>query len=97
MAEWIQAAADRLGSSSKIVSLPGGLAKFALAALEYVHLAPLRRDQYAVADLDYYLDASHAREDLGWEPRLGGVEAALATLDWFLEERAVPSKSEVTA
>ena len=52
--------------------------------LEAVRLSPLLRDQYLIADRDYYMDAKNARERLGWAPQWGGLDAILATFSWYL-------------
>ena len=46
---------------------------------------------------EQYLDASKARERLGWRPRYGMEEAIRETVDWYREhfaaEAAAPSKT----
>lgn len=87
MRQWIEAVARRAGSRSRVVNLPGALVKPMLAALEAVRLAPLRKDQYFIADLDYIVDTTLARTRLGWVPRYSDVDAALQTFAWYLEHR----------
>ena len=88
MREWIEAVKELAGSRSPIVGVPGRAVKPVLRLLEAVRLAPLRKDQYLIADVDYYMDASLAKEDLGWSPRYTGREAILDTYRWYLERRA---------
>jgi dTDP-glucose 4,6-dehydratase len=87
MREWLTALIAEARSPSALVSLPGVLAKPGLALLEFARLSPLRREQYAIMDRDYVLDATAARGRLGWVPRHGGVEAALAMFRWYRETR----------
>ena len=66
--------------------------KLWLAVLERARLAPLRREQYEIADRDYVLDIESSRA-LGWAPIATGVEAALATFDWYRSARSGPGST----
>jgi dTDP-glucose 4,6-dehydratase len=87
MRTWIAHLASIVHSRSRVIPLPGALVKPLLAALELVHAAPLRRDQYLIADRDYFLDGTLAREELGWTPRWSSLEAIEANFRWYLETR----------
>ena len=82
MREWIEAVKELTGSRSRIIGIPGAAVKPALALLERVRLAPLRKDQYLIADVDYYMDAGRANRLLGWSPRYTGRDAILDTYRW---------------
>jgi nucleoside-diphosphate-sugar epimerase len=84
MREWISAVRTQAGSRSPIVGVPGRAVKPVLAALERVRLAPLRKDQFLIADLDYFMDASLAKEELGWTPSHSGLDAILDTYRWHI-------------
>ena len=84
MREWIEAVKRVDRSRSPIIGVPGRAVKPVLALLERVRLAPLRKDQFLIADIDYYMDASLAKEDLGWSPRYTGLEAILDTYRWYV-------------
>jgi nucleoside-diphosphate-sugar epimerase len=88
MREWIEAVKEIAGSRSRIVGVPGRAVKPVLALLERVKLAPLRKDQYLIADIDYYMDASLAKKDLGWSPRYTGHEAILDTYRAYVARSA---------
>lgn len=85
MRTWIAHLASIVHSRSRVIPLPGALVKPLLAALEVVHAAPLRRDQYLIADRDYFLDGTLARQELGWTPRWSSLEAIEANFRWYLE------------
>ena len=85
MREWIEAVKKVAGSRSIIIGVPGGVVKPVLALLERVRLAPLRKDQYLIADVDYFMDASLAKKDLDWSPRYTGRDAILDTYRWHVE------------
>jgi dTDP-glucose 4,6-dehydratase len=93
MREWIGAVIEFARSSSRIVGIPGRPLKMAMRALETVRLAPLRKDQYLIADIDYYLDTTLARERLGWRPQWTGTDAMLATFRWYTGERGAAAGS----
>lgn len=90
MREWIEAVKKAAGSRSPIIGVPGRAVKPLLAVLERVRLAPLRKDQYLIADVDYYMDASLAKEELGWSPRFTGTEAILDTYRSFITSASLP-------
>lgn len=83
MREWITALIAEVDSRSVIRVAPARLAEAGLWLLELAHRSPLRREQYAIAGRDYHLDTRAARERLGWVPRRGGVDAALASFRWY--------------
>jgi dTDP-glucose 4,6-dehydratase len=92
MREWIDAVIVLAGSKSRVVGIPGGPLKLGLRALEMAHVSPLRKDQYLIADLDYYMDTSHAQKTLGWKPKWSGTDAALDTFRWYITTDAVRAK-----
>jgi dTDP-glucose 4,6-dehydratase len=83
MREWIEKVIEVEGSRSKVVGIPGKPLKAVFRALEPLRLSPLRKDQYLIADIDYYLDATLAKNTLGWTPKWGGVDAILETFRWY--------------
>jgi nucleoside-diphosphate-sugar epimerase len=93
MREWIGTLIAEAGSASVIRAVPVGLAEAGLGLLERAHLAPLRREQYAIASRDYWLDTSAARARLGWVPRWGGLDAALALFRWYRATRGWASEA----
>lgn len=84
MRDWIELVIAAAGSRSRVLPVPSVPLKLALRALERVRLAPLRADQYEIADRDYYLDTTATRRDFGWEPRWTGADAALDTFHWYV-------------
>jgi dTDP-glucose 4,6-dehydratase len=98
MREWIGEVIAKARSRSRIVPVPGGPVKAALRALEAAHVSPLRKDQYLIADVDYYLDTTAAQQRLGWQPKWTGTAAILETFRWFTtERRAVPDAAATRA
>lgn len=91
MREWITALIADSGSRSTFRTAPAMLAEAGLWLLERAHRSPLRREQYAIAGRDYYLDTKAARERLGWIPRWGGIDAALALFRWYRATRGSAS------
>ena len=68
----------------------------ALRALETAHISPLRKDQYLIADVDYYLDTTAAQRALGWKPKWTGTDAILDTFRWFTTERRAVADAPAT-
>lgn len=64
----------RAGSISRVVSLPKLPARLALWMLHGVRMSPLSPEQFRIADVDYVLDTSAARRELGWTPRYDDAE-----------------------
>jgi dTDP-glucose 4,6-dehydratase len=82
MREWIAALIAESGSRSTLMESPALAVKLWLRLLEPLRLAPLRREQYEIADRDYVLDIAPARA-IGWAPRATGSDAALAAFRWY--------------
>jgi dTDP-glucose 4,6-dehydratase len=93
MREWMQAVITKAGSRSRIFGIPGAPLKFAFRYLEMIRLSPLRKDQYLIADRDYYMSSANAEKELGWSPKWTGTDAILDTFRWYTSrnsERANP-------
>lgn len=73
------------GSASRVVAVPAGPARAALAGLDRVGLSPLSAWHYRTAALDFVVDPSLAQRELGWEPRSSSGDALAAAYDWFAE------------
>jgi dTDP-glucose 4,6-dehydratase len=58
----------RARSKSRLVHLPGGLAKLGLWALDLARISPMTREQYSLADVNYVLDIARAAHELDWRP-----------------------------
>ncbi|HEY2736711.1 MAG TPA: NAD(P)-dependent oxidoreductase, partial [Polyangiales bacterium] len=87
MRSWVETVIARTRSTSSFRPLPAAPLKWSFARLEQLRLSPLRRDQYLIADIDYFMDAGLARRELGWQPRWTGEEAILDTLRWYLTQQ----------
>ena len=87
---------EHAGTGSKITPIPGWLARLCLVVLDTLRLSPLGTEHYLIADKDFLLDCSKAKSLLGWEPKLGAVDAFNSTYDWFVENRD-QLKSEMSA
>ncbi len=64
----------RAESGSRVRPTPASLVHAALWALHSVRLSPLTPEQFRIANVDYVLDTSRAREELGWTPRDSDAE-----------------------
>jgi dTDP-glucose 4,6-dehydratase len=64
----LQALIARAGSRSMLVPTPGAAVQGVLALLDRLGLTLLYPEQFAIADLDYVLDTTRTRAELGWVP-----------------------------
>jgi nucleoside-diphosphate-sugar epimerase len=96
MREWMQAVIQKAGSRSKIIGIPGAPLKFAFRWLETVRLSPLRKDQYLIADRDYFMSSGRAEKELGWAPKWTGTDAILDTFRWYTSGKKLPDPTPPT-
>ena len=75
----------RAGSRSRLLALPPRPAQLALRLLWSVRLSPMTPEQFLIAPLDYVLDISAARADLGFEPRHHDTDTVVATYRWYVD------------
>lgn len=64
----------RAGTGSRVTPLPLAPANAALWVLHAVRLSPLVPEQFRIAGVDYVLDTSAAKHNLGWAPELSDIE-----------------------
>jgi dTDP-glucose 4,6-dehydratase len=79
MREWIEAIIAHVSSKSRVVPLPGAPIKLGLRVLERLRLSPLRAEQYELADVNFVLDTSEARQRLGWSETETPMEFLLSS------------------
>lgn len=64
----------RAGSASRVRPTSARWVHAALWTLQLARLSPLTPEQFRIANVDYVLDTSRAREKLGWMPRDSDTE-----------------------
>ncbi len=74
----------RVGSRSRILTLPAGLGRMGLRMLWSVRLSPLNPEQFLIAPLDYVLDTSAARTGLGFVARHHDTDSLFAAYQWYV-------------
>lgn len=77
--ELVDQVISRVGSASKVRSIPEPLARLAVGLLRPFGKAPLEPEHLAIAVADYVFDITRARQVLGWTPRWSNLEAMLDT------------------
>jgi len=77
------------GSSSRVRSLPEGLAINTLRALYWMRLSPLVPWHYLTYHKPCYFDVQPLL-DMGWKPRYSNMAMLQESYDWFLEEAEKP-------
>jgi nucleoside-diphosphate-sugar epimerase len=70
------------GSTSKVTSLPAGIAINTLRALDLLHLSPLAPWHYLTYHKPFHFDVQPLIK-LGWKPRYSNDEMFRESFDWF--------------
>ncbi len=73
-------------SRSVIVPFPAVIIKSVLHVLTALHISPLEKEQYGIADQDYVLDTSRAKEELGWVPRFRDEMMVQEAYQYYLSQ-----------
>lgn len=60
---------EQVGSRSILLPVNGNFIKFALSVLGKAGIELMFEEQYRIADCDYLVDITQAREELGWIPQ----------------------------
>lgn len=84
-------------SGSRIVHIPSAPAKFALGALERLHLSPVYRWVYDTADQDSYVSIDKAQRELGWMPQYSNAQILIKTYQWYLDRGKVLAQATGTS
>jgi len=72
-----------VGSKSRIVGVPAGLARAGVTMLRWVGRAPLEPEHLRIALGEYVFSIDKAQRVLGWQPRWHQVDAMLQTYAWL--------------
>jgi nucleoside-diphosphate-sugar epimerase len=80
------------GSPSRVTPIPASLLRSAARALNVFGLSPIVPEHYLLADRNFVLDITRARERLGWEPAGDNVRITCEAFDWYKEnwEKVAP-------
>jgi dTDP-glucose 4,6-dehydratase len=73
------------GSKSKLLHLPQRLATFGLDLLFAIRMSPLFPEQYKIASVDYLLDTSKAKKELGWLPEYSDQQMISEAYEYYLD------------
>jgi nucleoside-diphosphate-sugar epimerase len=84
--DMVRALIAHAGTGSPLVKIPAGLLRGAARALHGVGLSPIVPEHYILADSNFVLDISAAREGLGWTPRYGNIEMMCDAYDSYIAE-----------
>jgi len=75
--------AKYLGREPRVHAVPVGLFKAALRLLNLVGRSPLEPDHFLLADSDFVLAITKAKETLGWTPTKTNLEMIVETYEWY--------------
>lgn len=83
VAEQVQALIAHAESSSEVTRIPASLLRNAARVLNLAGLSPIVPEHYLLADRNFVLDISRAREVLAWEPASDNVKMTCDAYDWY--------------
>lgn len=72
------------GSDSRLVSLPRAAARAALWTLHAFRVSPLAPEQFRIADIDYVLDTTKARDTLDWQAKLEDADMLWSAYETYV-------------
>jgi nucleoside-diphosphate-sugar epimerase len=81
----VEALIRHAGSPSRVVAIPAALLRNAARVLNVFGVSPIVPEHYLLADTNFVLDISRARERLGWEPSGDNVAITCEAYDWYCE------------
>jgi nucleoside-diphosphate-sugar epimerase len=79
----VEALIRHAGSASRVTPIPAALLRNAARVLNAFGLSPIVPEHYLLADTNFVLDVSRAREKLGWEPSGDNVAITCEAFDWY--------------
>lgn len=85
--ELYQKVIDFAGSSSKIQSLPFGLAMRILTFMDKINFSPLGVYQIAMMGRSIYADTSKIKKKLGWQPTKTNADTFIENYKWYIQNR----------
>ncbi len=88
MRESLEALCAHAGTGARVRSLPARPAALAMRVGAAAHLAPFAPYHWLMYAESLWFDIDHARDALGWRPRLSNAEMLADSYDWFVANRA---------
>jgi len=70
-------------SKSKIIKTPSFIIKKILKILELFGLSPLTKEQYAIADKNFYLNTKKAESAIKWKSKISTLTTLDESYNWF--------------
>ena len=81
-------------SNSKIRKIPSLIIINFLKILESLGLSPLQKEQYMIANKDFFLDTEKAKKILNWRPKFTTQQTLNDTFDWY-KENSSKNKNQI--
>ena len=69
---------------SYLIRVPASLLRNAARVLDVVNLSPIVPEHYILADTNFVLDISAARDELGWSPRYDNIQMMCDAYDAYV-------------
>jgi nucleoside-diphosphate-sugar epimerase len=81
----VEALARHAGSRSRVIPIPAAVLRNVARALHPLGMSPIVPEHYLLADANFLLDISRAREQLDWEPTRTNNQLMAEAYDWYVE------------
>jgi len=81
--EMVRALIAHAGTGSPLIKIPAALLRTAARGLNLLRLSPIVPEHYILADTDFVLDITAARETLGWTPKQDNIHMMCDAYDWY--------------
>lgn len=78
----------RVGSRSRILSVPTGPIQWGLGWLHRAGISPLVPEQFQIANADFVLSTTRAKERLGFAPQFENMDGIVEAWQWWTENRS---------
>ncbi len=79
----VEALIKHAGATSKFTGFPAELLRMAARVLNVFGLSPIVPEHYLLADRNFVLDISLARERLKWQPESDNIKMTCDAYDWY--------------
>lgn len=83
--EQMEALAEHAKTDARVFPIDATLARTVLRMLDFFKLTPLGTEHYLIADKNYILDTTKAKQILGWRPKYDNISMTIAAYDWYLQ------------
>lgn len=78
---------EDIGSHSILIKTPGSLVKGTLSLLGSMGIEIMYNEQYEIADENYIVDISNAKEELEWSPKYNDIDMLYQAYEYYKKDK----------